>query len=47
MEPYHSEGGYPFLILDLYGSDLEEAMAQTVLSTSLTKEVLVLMIVIT
>ena len=47
MEPYHSEGRYPFLELDQYGSGIEEAVGHTVLSTSSPKEVFVLMIVIT
>ena len=47
MEPYHSEGRYPFLKLNPYGSGLKEAIVQTVLSNSPAKEVFVLIIEIT
>ena len=47
MELYHSQGGYSFLKIDPYRSNLEEAIAQTALSNSQAKAVFVFMIVIT
>ena len=46
-ELYHSKGGYPFLLVHPYGSDLEEAIAQTAVQTIKAKGVFVLVMVIT
>ena len=47
MAPYHSKGEYPFLRVYPYGSDLEEAIAQTAAQTVEANGVFILMIVIT
>ena len=46
MVLYHSKGGYPFLEIHPYGSDLEEAIAQTTVQPVTANGVFILMIVI-
>ena len=47
MELYHSKGGYPFLVVHPYGSDLEEAIVQTAVQTVEANRIFVFMIIIT